>query len=86
MKIPNLFYDNIVQSIFILDFFTATSKRFTKTSVTFVSHSMGKTVTLATCTLNQWAMDFKGNLARISESKNCRSLPFPELGPNKQVQ
>lgn len=46
---------------------------------------MGKTVTLATCTLNQWAMDFKGNLARISESKNCRSLPFPELGPNKQV-
>jgi hypothetical protein len=29
---------------------------------------MGRTVTLATCTLNQWAMDFEGNLTRIIES------------------
>ena len=25
-------------------------------------------VTLATCNLNQWALDFEGNLARITES------------------
>ncbi|GBN76726.1 putative glutamine-dependent NAD(+) synthetase [Araneus ventricosus] len=29
---------------------------------------MGRKVTLATCTLNQWAMDFKGNYERILES------------------
>ncbi|XP_035219009.1 glutamine-dependent NAD(+) synthetase-like [Stegodyphus dumicola] len=29
---------------------------------------MGRKVTLATCTLNQWAMDFKGNYERIHES------------------
>lgn len=29
---------------------------------------MGRKVTLATCTLNQWAMDFKGNYQRILES------------------
>ncbi|PIK57459.1 putative glutamine-dependent NAD(+) synthetase [Apostichopus japonicus] len=29
---------------------------------------MGRTVTLAACTLNQWAMDFEGNLARILKS------------------
>lgn len=38
--------------------------------------TMGRTATLATCTLNQWAMDFKGNLARISESKNQCTLFF----------
>jgi NAD+ synthase (glutamine-hydrolysing) len=30
---------------------------------------MGRKVTLATCTLNQWAMDFEGNLSRILQSK-----------------
>jgi len=30
---------------------------------------MGRKVTLATCTLNQWAMDFDGNLKRILKSK-----------------
>ncbi|XP_015913289.1 glutamine-dependent NAD(+) synthetase [Parasteatoda tepidariorum] len=29
---------------------------------------MGRKVTLATCTLNQWAMDFRGNYERILES------------------
>lgn len=29
---------------------------------------MGRKVTLAVCTLNQWAMDFEGNLARILKS------------------
>lgn len=29
---------------------------------------MGRTVTLAVCTLNQWAMDFDGNSSKILES------------------
>ena len=29
---------------------------------------MGHLVTLATCSLNQWALDFKGNAERILES------------------
>ena len=37
--------------------------------------TMGRTATLATCTLNQWAMDFEGNLLRIIESMddNCKT-------------
>lgn len=30
---------------------------------------MGRTVTVATCALNQWALDFDGNLERIFKSK-----------------
>jgi NAD+ synthase (glutamine-hydrolysing) len=36
-----------------------------------LSHSttaMGHLITVATCSLNQWALDFKGNLERILES------------------
>ena len=29
---------------------------------------MGRKVTLATCTLDQWALDFEGNLQRINQS------------------
>lgn len=29
---------------------------------------MGHLITVATCSLNQWALDFKGNLARTLES------------------
>lgn len=29
---------------------------------------MGRKVTIAACTLNQWAMDFEGNLERILQS------------------
>uniref|UniRef100_A0A671K1Q9 Glutamine-dependent NAD(+) synthetase n=2 Tax=Sinocyclocheilus anshuiensis TaxID=1608454 RepID=A0A671K1Q9_9TELE len=29
---------------------------------------MGRKVTLATCSLNQWALDFEGNLTRILKS------------------
>ena len=29
---------------------------------------MGRKIVLATCSLNQWAMDFDGNLRRILES------------------
>lgn len=29
---------------------------------------MGRTVTVAVCTLNQWAMDFDGNFRRIWQS------------------
>ncbi|KFM68177.1 putative glutamine-dependent NAD(+) synthetase, partial [Stegodyphus mimosarum] len=46
---------------------------------------MERTVTLAACTLNQWAMDFKGNYERIRESirvakeKGARYRGGPEL-------
>lgn len=42
-------------------------------------------VNLATCNLNQWALDFKGNYKRILESitlakkKGCRYRLGPEL-------
>ena len=36
---------------------------------------MGRKVTVATCTLNQWAMDFEGNLSRILRSEYI-SLDF----------
>ncbi|KAI8865300.1 hypothetical protein GQ42DRAFT_107867, partial [Ramicandelaber brevisporus] len=29
---------------------------------------MGHFVTVATCALNQWALDFAGNLARVTDS------------------
>ena len=31
--------------------------------------AMGRVVTVATCALNQWALDFEGNLARIFRSE-----------------
>ncbi|XP_077985397.1 glutamine-dependent NAD(+) synthetase-like [Glandiceps talaboti] len=46
---------------------------------------MGRTVTLATCCLNQWAMEFQGNLERIlksiemAKSKGARYRLGPEL-------
>ncbi|XP_006813090.2 glutamine-dependent NAD(+) synthetase-like, partial [Saccoglossus kowalevskii] len=46
---------------------------------------MGRKVTLATCCLNQWAMDFEGNLQRIlksiaaSKEKGARYRLGPEL-------
>jgi len=30
---------------------------------------MGRKVTLACCALNQWALDFEGNLRRVRESE-----------------
>ena len=30
--------------------------------------TMGRKVTVAVCSLNQWALDFEGNLARILQS------------------
>ena len=41
---------------------------------------MGRKVTLACCALNQWALDFEGNLRRIKESKSSEKIvPFPDL-------
>ncbi|KAJ8416209.1 hypothetical protein AAFF_G00382310 [Aldrovandia affinis] len=46
---------------------------------------MGRKVTLATCSLNQWALDFDGNLARIlksveiAKSKGAKYRLGPEL-------
>ncbi|KAN0040034.1 hypothetical protein ACTA71_011918 [Dictyostelium dimigraforme] len=46
-----------------------------------------KTVTLATCNLNQWAMDFKGNLERIIESINIAKSKGAKyrLGPELEI-
>jgi len=50
-----------------------------------VSMHMPRLVRLATCNLNQWAMDFRGNLDRIKESireakaQGCRYRLGPEL-------
>lgn len=38
-------------------------------SARFIYLKMGRKVTLATCSLNQWALDFRGNLERILKSK-----------------
>ena len=34
-----------------------------------IGAKMGRKVTLACCALNQWALDFEGNMKRILESK-----------------
>ena len=41
----------------------------TKLLETTAGRRMGRKVTLACCALNQWALDFEGNLRRIKESK-----------------
>eukprot|EP00731_Ephydatia_muelleri_P029696 Em0021g219a len=48
---------------------------------------MGRKVTLACCTLNQWAMDFDGNLKRILESiKMAKEMGATyRLGPELEV-
>ncbi|KAL5010219.1 hypothetical protein ScPMuIL_012524 [Solemya velum] len=48
---------------------------------------MGRKVTLATCTLNQWAMDFQGNYQKILESiKQAKKLGATyRLGPELEV-
>lgn len=40
------------------------------------SATMGHKVVLAVCSLNQWAMDFEGNLKRIIESRWALFLSF----------
>ncbi|CAD5118595.1 DgyrCDS7281 [Dimorphilus gyrociliatus] len=48
---------------------------------------MGRKVTLATCTLNQWAMDFEGNYNRILESikKAKEAGATYRLGPELEI-
>ncbi|XP_069139363.1 glutamine-dependent NAD(+) synthetase-like [Argopecten irradians] len=48
---------------------------------------MGRTATLATCTLNQWAMDFEGNMSRILESiQKAKELGAKyRLGPELEI-
>lgn len=42
--------------------------------------NMSRRVTIATCALNQWSMDFQGNYERILESMCCvRSFPFQSV-------
>ena len=38
---------------------------------------MGRTITVSTCSLNQWAMDFGGNLERILQSKHPNNTKQP---------
>lgn len=48
---------------------------------------MGRKVTLATCSLNQWALDFKGNLTRILKSIEIAKLKRAKyrLGPELEI-
>lgn len=48
---------------------------------------MGRTATIATCTLNQWSMDFEGNLSRILESiQKAKQLGATyRLGPELEI-
>ncbi|KAL4233249.1 Glutamine-dependent NAD(+) synthetase [Mactra antiquata] len=48
---------------------------------------MGRKVTIATCTLNQWSMDFEGNLSRILQSiQEAKSLGAAyRLGPELEI-
>ncbi|XP_055070350.2 glutamine-dependent NAD(+) synthetase [Misgurnus anguillicaudatus] len=48
---------------------------------------MGRKVTLATCSLNQWALDFKGNLTRILKSIEIAKLKGAKyrLGPELEI-
>ena len=48
---------------------------------------MGRKVTLAVCTLNQWALDFDGNLERILASieKAKQSGAIYRTGPELEV-
>ena len=48
---------------------------------------MGRKVTVATCVLNQWALDFDGNCQRILESiKEAKSLGAKyRVGPELEI-
>lgn len=48
---------------------------------------MGRKVTLATCTLNQWALDFEGNLERILQSIEIAKAKGAKyrLGPELEI-
>lgn len=48
---------------------------------------LGEILTLATCSLNQWALDYAGNLARIKESirvAKARGAAY-RLGPELEI-
>ncbi|KAG7221794.1 hypothetical protein INR49_028868 [Caranx melampygus] len=48
---------------------------------------MGRKVTLATCSLNQWSLDFEGNLERILKSievAKTRGAKY-RLGPELEI-
>ncbi|KAG1358154.1 hypothetical protein G6F62_000962 [Rhizopus arrhizus] len=48
---------------------------------------MGHLITVATCSLNQWALDFEGNLKRILESINIAKERGAKIrvGPELEV-
>ncbi|KTG36136.1 hypothetical protein cypCar_00030909, partial [Cyprinus carpio] len=48
---------------------------------------MGRKVTLATCSLNQWALDFEGNLTRILKSIEIAKQKGAKyrLGPELEI-
>lgn len=70
---------------FILHFYTTGRKLGGNTTVQRVN--MGKKVTLAACSLNQWALDFEGNLKRILQSINIARAHGAtyRLGPELEI-
>ena len=59
----------------------------TITTTIMTSLNNNRIVTLATCNLNQWAMDFKGNYTRIKESivQAKESGASYRLGPELEI-
>jgi len=46
---------------------------------------MGHLITVATCSLNQWALDFEGNLERILESIRIAKEAKLRVGPELEI-
>lgn len=57
------------------------------TGRSLLKFQMGRKVTLAACTLNQWALDFEGNLKRILQSINLARAHGAtyRLGPELEI-
>jgi NAD+ synthase (glutamine-hydrolysing) len=53
---------------------------------------MGRTIVVAACSLNQWALDWEGNVARIKESilvaksRSAKLRVGPELEVSSKLQ
>ncbi len=56
-----------------------------KISLPFTLVSLMPALTLATCALNQWALDFSGNLQRIRQSKSSVIIIITETFPHRSI-
>jgi hypothetical protein len=58
----------------------------------FQLYTMGRTIVVAACSLNQWALDWEGNVTRIKESilvaksRSAKLRVGPELEVSSNIQ